>query len=148
MRKIFYIGVIIIFIVLVLLVINSSSELYDISEEASPIREGDRIVGMDYSVTLGEDVKGNNVNIATSILSSIVHYKDINSINDFYIDLKINNKTKSSYLLKNIMLVGNNGLSSKKLKYKKNSNHISIKLNRNDILKYSDDSFIKIELEK
>ena len=36
--------------------------------------------------------------------------------------VKINNKTKSSYLLKNIMLVGNNGLSSKKLKYKKNSN--------------------------
>ena len=75
-----------IFLIFNLLVINSSSELYDISEEASPIREGDRIVGMDYSVTLGEDVKGNNVNIATSILSSIVHYKDINSINDFYID--------------------------------------------------------------
>lgn len=148
MRKVFYIGVIIIFVILVLLVINSSSELYDISEEASPIREGEKIVGMDYIVTLGEDVKGNNVNITTSIISSILHYKDINSINDFYIDLKINNKSNYSYLLKNIMIVGNGGLSSKKLKYKKNNNFISIKLNKKDFLRYNNDSFIKIELEK
>ena len=47
MKKIFYISFVIMFIFLILLVINSSRELYSINEESSPIREGDSIIGMD-----------------------------------------------------------------------------------------------------
>ena len=48
MKRVIYITVVLGFIFLILLVISSSRELYDINEEASPIREGDSIVGMAY----------------------------------------------------------------------------------------------------
>ena len=147
MKRVLYIIFGILFLLLVLLVINSSYELYNISEESSPIREGESIVGMDYIITIGEDVKRHDINIATSIISSILHYKDINTINDFYVDLKINNKSHKKYLLKNIMLVNNSGMVDKKVKYKKNKDYIYIKLSKDDFLNYGNNSFIKIELE-
>ena len=147
MKRVIYITVVLGFIFLILLVISSSRELYDINEEASPIREGDSIVGMDYVVTIGENVKRKDINISTSIIPSILHYKDINNINDFYVDLKIKNNSKGKYLLKNIMMVSNGGLVNKNIKYTKNSNYISIKLSKNDLLDYSN-SFIKLELKK
>ena len=148
MKRVLYITLVLGFIFLILLVISSSRELYSISEEASPIREGDSIVGMDYVVTIGEDVKRDDINIATSIMSSILHYKDISTIDDFYVDLKIDNKSNKNYLLKNIILVSNGGLINKKVKYKKNKNFISIKLKRDDFINYNGNSFIKLELEK
>ncbi len=148
MKRILYVSFVVLFIFLILFVIDSSRELYDIGEEASPIREGNNIVGMDYIITIGKDVKRHDVNISTSILSSILHYKDINNINSFYVDLKINNKTNNKYFLKNIILVSNGGLINKKVKYKKKNNYISIKLNREDFLNYNNGSFIKIELKK
>ena len=118
MKRILYVSFVVLFIFLILFVIDSSRELYDIGEEASPIREGNNIVGMDYIITIGKDVKRHDVNISTSILSSILHYKDINNINSFYVDLKINNKTNNKYFLKNIILVSNGGLINKKVKAK------------------------------
>lgn len=147
MKRIFYVSFVIVFIFLILLSISSSRELYDISEEASPIREGDSIVGMDYVVTIGKDVKREDINISTSIISSILHYKDIDTINDFYVDLKINNKSRGRYLLKNIMMVSNGGLVNRNIKYKKNNNYISIRLSKKDLLDYNN-SFIKLELKK
>ena len=137
-------------IILLVLIINSSKDVRSIGEEANPIREGDSIVGMNYVITIGDDVKKNELDINTSIISSVLHYKDINSINDFFIDLKINNKSKYNYLIKNIVITDRYGVINKKVKYKKNKkkNYISINLNKDDLYQFTNNNSIRIELKK
>lgn len=137
-------------IILLVLIINSSKDIRSIGEEANPIREGDSIVGMNYVITIGDDVKKNELDINTSIISSVLHYKDINSINDFFIDLKINNKSKYNYLIKNIVITDRYGVINKKVKYKKNKkkNYISINLNKDDLYQFTNNNSIRIELKK
>ena len=115
-------------------------------EEASPIREEDKMVGMNYTITLDKYIKKNNLSIDTSIISSINHYKDINTIDNFYVDLKIDNKSKYDYVLKSIIIINKNK-TSKKIKYKRNKrkNIYFIKLKKEYL---DNNSYIKLELEK
>ena len=116
-----------------------------IEEESSPIREEDKIVGMNYTITIDDSVKNNNLNINTSIISSIEHYKDVDSIDDFYIDLKINNKSKYKYSIDDILLISNSDSKKYNVDYKDNNKYVVIKLNRED---FRNNYFIQIKLEK
>ena len=144
-RKVLFICVFIIMIIVFFLSFKTSNAESIIDEEASPIREDNEIVGMDYSITIGEDTNKDNIIINTAIISSIIHYKDIKFISDFFIDLKIINKSNYEYSLKNISI--NNGESiKKKIDYKTNNSIISFYLNKDDLI--DTDNYVLIELEK
>lgn len=147
MKKIIFCAVSL--LVLVIFIISNKS-IMSISEEASPIREGDNIVGMDYVITIGDDVKRSKLDINTSIISSILHYKDISSIDDFYVDLKINNKSKYKYLIKDIFITDQTGFINRKVRYKNNKKKgfISIKLDKDDLYQFNNNNLIKVELKK
>ena len=144
-RKILFISVFIIMIIVFFLSFKTSNAESIIDEEASPIREDNEIVGMNYSIIIGEDTNKDNIIINTAIISSIIHYKDIKFISDFFIDLKIINKSNYEYSLKNISI--NNGESiKKKIDYKTNNSIISFYLNKDDLI--DTDNYVLIELEK
>ena len=148
MKKILYIiGICLVFIFIFIFYSNTKINASTlVNEEASPIREGDKIIGMDYVITIGEGVKKDNVYISTSILSSIIHYKNIEDIDSFNIDLKINNNSNYSYSLKNIFIISGN--SSKDINFKNKGGYIYFKLNKEDLLNYSSNSYIQIKLQK
>jgi len=114
-------------------------------EESSPIREADKIVGMNYTITIDDSVKNKYLDIDTSIISSIKHYKDINFIDDFYVDLKIDNKSKYKYSIKDISLISNGDYNKYNIDYKNKNKYVVIKLNKDD---FKDNYFIQIKLKK
>jgi hypothetical protein len=141
MRKLFIVYCIIIVVFILLFTVDSKAESI-ITEEASPIREEDKIIGFDYYINISNDPK-NNISINTLILSSINHYKDIKLIDDFLIDLRIN----KNYNLKRLYMICDNSII-KRINYKKKNKIFTFNLKREDFKFYKDNCFIKIELEK
>ena len=141
MRRLFIVYCILIIVFILLFTIDSKAVAI-ITEEASPIREEDKIVGFDYYINISDNTR-NNISINTSILSSINHYKDIKLIDDFLIDLRIN----KNYNLKRLDMICDNKVI-RKFKYKKKKRLITFNLKREDFKYYKDNCFIKIELEK
>ena len=145
-KKYIYISIIGIIVFILFFTFDSKAQSI-ISEEASPIREEDKIVGFNYFITIGDKTNESNIMINTAILSSINHYKNIKSIDNFFIDLKIINNSKYSYSIKDIIIVDNNK-EIKKLKYKKKNTNISFKLTKDDLINYNSNYYIKIRLER
>ena len=90
---------------------NTNNNIY---EEATPVRDKDKIVGIDYKININS--KEDNITINTKIIDSINHYKDINNIDDFYINLMINNTSNCKYYLKKIE-INNSDSCLKKYNY-------------------------------
>lgn len=152
MKKIllFIIGITSIFF-FIFLFFFSSADIYAstlVNEEASPIREGNNITGMDYVITIGKKVKKDNVYISTSILSSINHYKDVRNIDIFNVDLKINNQSNYSYFIKSISIIDGNITKNIEFKNSKDGNYVFFNLSKNDLLECGVNSYIQIKLEK
>jgi len=150
MKNIYYVEFYIIVLIVLLLFFysNNKNNRSFINEEALPIRNNEIIEGMNYIVTI-DNTKDNNITILSEILSSIYHYKDINNINDFYIDLKIDNKTDYNYLLKDISIIDSiDNVVIRNIDYNYKDSDISFTLNKDDFTNYNLNKRIKIELEK
>ena len=141
MKRLFILYCILIIIFILLFTIDSKAVAI-ITEEASPIREEAKIIGFDYYINISDDTN-NTINVNTSILSSINHYKDIKLIDDFLIDLRIN----KNYNLKRLYMICDNSII-KKIKYKKKNRIFTFNLKREDFKYYKDNCFIKLELKK
>ena len=151
MKNIYYVTFYIIILLLVLLFFYSNSKTNNelIIEEANPIREKEIIKGMGYTITINEKERKNNIKILSEILSSIYHYKDINTIDNFYVDLKIDNHTRYNYYLKDIKII--NKESNKLIRnisYDESKELVKFKLNKDDFTRYNTNHYIEIELEK
>lgn len=129
-----------------LLFFYSDKKNYDylINEEAIPIRDYDVITGMDYSVDIDDSIKDNNIDIYSKIISSIYHYKDINSINNFLVNLKID----KDYKITDISIVDKNNFIIRNIDYDKDNNKIIINLDREDFVNYNLNYDIRIKLKR
>ena len=71
-------------------------------EEVNPIRENNKIEGVNYKIVL----KNNDIDYFDSkIIQSIEHYTDIVSLDDVYVNIKFINESSSVYRLKKINLI-------------------------------------------
>ena len=75
----------------------------DLIEEAVPIREKDRIVGMNYYLTIPKGYPISDV-IPTHIVDSIAHYKDLNSIDSFVVSIILKNETENDLELEKVLI--------------------------------------------
>lgn len=135
------------FILIILLLFFYSDKrdyTYLINEEATPIRDLDEIKGMKYRVDIDDRVKDKKIDVYSKIISSIYHYKDINNINDFLIDLEID----KDYKIDNINIVDNNNYIIKNIKFDNIGNNIIFNLEREDFSDFNNTYDIKIELKR
>ena len=118
-----------------------------IKEEAIPIRTEEVTTGLTYILTIGKQVQDKKLVLSTHILDSILHYKEIPTINHFLIQLKIENHTISAYLLKNISIIDsttNVVIEDISYKKKKNSNTFSFYLNQSFFQNYKKEYILYI----
>ena len=115
-----------------------------VSEEVNPIRENDIITSMNYNITLDKKTNKKSFDIKSSILSSIYHYKDIDSIDTFTINLYLINDTKYNYSIDRILLVDNNYII-REIECKKIKNKIVFNLNKED---FNSNYFIKLKIKR
>lgn len=80
----------------------------EIMEEVVPIRNDDVIIGINYYITLPDNINISN-RLKTHIVDSISHYKDIHKIDTFYVSVIIKNQTKKDYYL-NQVFIRKNGI--------------------------------------
>lgn len=118
---------------------------YLINEEAIPIRDYDEIKGMKYTIKLDDSIDEKMFDVYSSILASIYHYKDFNSINNFFVNLEID----KDYKVEDIYVVDKNSdLIIDSLDYKKNKNDIVIYLDKDIFTNYNSNYSIKIKLKR
>ena len=126
---------------------KTTKEELPIIEEAIPIRNNEEIIGLNYSITIPNNLKDNKVLINTKIIDSINHYKDINNIKKFKIIININNNSNYPYKVTDIYISINNK-NKQKIKYHNYNNKISFKLTKNDIINHHEKYHVNIELKK
>ena len=151
MKNYYYVIFYIIILLLILLFFYSNSNITSdlISEEANPIRVNEEIEGMDYTITINEKMKKNNIKVLSEILSSIYHYKDINSIDEIYVDLNLDNQTRYNYILKSIKLVNReDNYLVRNISYDESLEKVKFILNKDDFMNYNNNYCIEIDLEK
>ena len=136
------------FIVLIILLLffysRKKDYTYLIHEEATPIRDFDEIKGMLYKIDIDNSVNDKNLDISSKIISSINHYKDINSINDFFVNLEIDN----DYIIDDISIVDNNDFIIRNINYNNDSNEIVLNLEKDDFSNYNSNYDIRIKLKR
>ena len=103
-----------IIVMLSLLLAGCNNTKEEINEEAFPVRKQDIIVGLNYKISI--NTKKDKLIINTKLIDSINHYKDFNSINNFFIKMIIDNNSKKKYYLKKIE-INNNSNCIKKYNY-------------------------------
>lgn len=126
---------------------RTTTEEQTITEEAIPIRNNEEIIGLNYSITIPNNIKDNKVIIPTKILDSINHYKDIRSINNFKVIIIINNNSKYIYKVTNIY-ISSNKKNKQKIKYHNSNNKISFILTNNRLINQYEKLHINIEIKK
>ena len=126
--------------------INKSSDYtYLINEEAIPIRDYDEIKGMKYTIEIDDMIKDESIDISSSVLSSIYHYKDFNSIDNFFVNLEID----SDYDVYDISIVDrSNNLVVSNLDYKRDNNYIVIYLDKEVFSNYKMDYYLRIKVKR
>ena len=117
---------------------------YLINEEATPIRDLDEIKGMLYRIDIDNSVKDKSINISSSIFSSIYHYKDINNIDDFFVNLEVDN----DYVVDDISIVDDNDYIIRNILFDKNSKDIVLNLEKEDFDNYNSNYDIRIKLKR
>ena len=101
--------VLVLIIVVVLFKYNSSdAKVIDMySEEATPIFHNNTINGLIYDIVINRGTNDNYLVIYPKIYDSIYHFKDINSIDKFDINIRIRNKSNNKYVIKSINYFNN-----------------------------------------
>ncbi len=117
---------------------------YLINEEATPIRDLDEIKGMLYRIDIDNSVKDKSINISSSIFSSIYHYKDISNIDDFFVNLEVDN----DYIVDDISIVDDNDYIIRNILFDKNSKDIVLNLEKDDFDNYNSNYDIRIKLKR
>ena len=117
-------------------------------EEANPIREDGIITGLEYTITIQEETDDDKIIFSTHILDSILHYKSIENIESFSIDLKIENNSNNSYSLKKISLVNTINFIEEDILYVNTLEGISFVLSKDVFERFYLDYEIKIEFDK
>ena len=147
-KKSIYILITVAIVLSILFRFSNSKASSIIEEEASPIREDEKIVGLDYSIKLRDRENNKSLIVDTAIISSISHYKDLKSIDKFFIDLKLIDKTKI-YNISKIVLTSKDNKIYKKINYKINKKGIAtFYLKRKDLENYNDNYYIEVKLER
>ena len=139
--------IIIIIILILTTAFKTTKEEPTISEEAIPIRHNEEIIGLNYNITIPNDLIDNKVIINTKIIDSINHYTDIKSIDNFQINIIISNKSNYIYKVTDIQLSSNNK-NIQKIKYHNSNNKISFKLVKDKLINNYEKYHINIELKK
>ena len=103
-KNVLYTIMTILILCLLLLAYFYPRKVEGIQEEAIPIRDEENMIGLDYVITIGEEMKKNQIRISSHILDSITHYTDVSQIDSFLIRVKIQNNSSFSYLLKDISI--------------------------------------------
>lgn len=75
-----------------------------VKEEAIPIWNEEQIERLDYSITITKEEKENNFSISTHIIDSILHYKDINNIEQIEVHIILDNQSQYEYLLQRLYI--------------------------------------------
>ena len=128
-----------------------SSSLAEIEEEAFPIWEEDRIIGLNYKITIGKSIKDKRVTITTHVLDSIYHYKDVKTIDQFSVYFIIDNKAKYSYSLKDIYIVDTStNIVIENIPYSRSNvdNRFYFLLTKKSFQKYNKKYCIQVVLER
>ena len=73
-----------------------------LSEEANPIREKEVIIGMEYTLTMRGDT---SMILSSHILDSIVHFKDLETIDTFLVRLVIDSPPSCLFTVKDIYVI-------------------------------------------
>ena len=119
-----------------------------ITEEANPIRKDDVIIGLEYNITIQKEAQDDKIIFSTHILDSILHYKSMENIESFLIDLKIENNSNNSYLLKKISLMNTIDFMEEDISYVNTLEGVSFILSKDVFYKFYLDYQIQIELDK
>lgn len=123
---------------------NKKNYKYLIYEEATPIRDYGEIKGMKYTIDVDNSVNDNNIDIYSKIISSIYHYKDINNVSSFFINLIVDD----DYKVDDINIVDDNNKIIRNIDFDGKNNDIVLNLEKNDFTNYKRDYDIKIRLKR
>ncbi len=108
---------------------KTKAQFDDIIEEADPIRKEDKIVGMNYKITIPKNYSFYRV-LSTHIVDSIAHYKDLNDIQSFVVSVTLKNETEKDIRLKEVLVknddIVTNRFSNDIIFYKGGVNSFSI----------------------
>ena len=128
------------FIVLCILLLfffsNKKDYTYLIHEEATPIRDLNEIKGILYKIDIDNSVNDKNIDVSSKIFSSINHYKDINDIDDFFVNLEVDN----DYIIDDIII--------RNINFNKDSDDIVLSLEKEDFTNYNSNYDIRIKLKR
>lgn len=135
----------IVFCILMLFFFSDKKDYtYLIHEEATPIRNLDEIKGMFYKIDIDNSINDKSLNIFSNIISSINHYKDIKSIDNFYVNLEVDDK----YIIDDISIVDNTDFIIRYINFDRDSNDIVFDLEKDDFINYDNNYDIKIKLKR
>ena len=123
---------------------NKKDYTYLIHEEATPIRDLDEIKGILYTIDIDNSINDNDLDISSRIFSSINHYKDISSINDFYVNLEVD----KDYLVDDISIVDDKDFIIRIIDFDRESKDIILNLDKDDFTNYNNNYDIKIKLKR
>ena len=123
---------------------NKKDYTYLIHEEATPIRDLDEIKGILYRIDIDNSIDDKDLDIYSKIISSIYHYKDINEINDFFVNLEVD----EDYSVDNINIVDDSNFIIRNIDFDRDSKDIIINLDREDFTNYESNYDIKIKLKR
>lgn len=117
---------------------------YLINEEAIPIRDNEEIKGMNYTIDIDDSINDKNIDVYSKIISSIYHYKDVSTIDNFFVNLNVDD----DYKIEGINIVDNNNYIIRYVEFDKKSKDIIINLDREDFVNYNSNYDIKIKLKR
>lgn len=144
MRRYIFFYLIVLGLLLLFFYSDKKDYTYLIHEEATPIRDLDEIKGMLYKIDIDNSINDKNISISSSIISSINHYKDVSSINHFFVNLEIDN----DYLIDDISIVDKNNYIIRNVNFTKKSTDIVLDLEKDDFTNYKNDYDIRIKLKR
>ena len=135
----------IIFCILLLFFLSNKKDYtYLIHEEATPIRDLDEIKGILYKIDIDNTVIDKDIDISSNILSSIYHYKDISSIDNFFVNLEVDD----NYKVDDISIVDKNNFIIRNINFDNNSKDIVLNLEKDDFTNYNNNYDIRIKLKR
>lgn len=123
---------------------NKKNYRYLIYEEATPIRDLDVIKGMKYTIDVDNSINDSRIKVYSKIISSIYHYKDINNINNFFVNLSVD----EDYKVETIDIVDDNNHIIRNVKFDRDSSDIVLNLKRDDFTNYKNNYDILIKLKR
>ena len=119
---------------------------FEIQEEATPIRQGDTITGLRYVITIPESADSSSISFSSWIIDSVLHYKDVHSIDSFFIEVVIDNHSSCPYVFDRIALVSLDNTWIEDISYEKREKSIVLSFTKDFFLQYGTNSKIQIAL--